>query len=175
MLLVHVRQIGLAEIIEVGMLGVSPVKFTDMAELGCSQILLERLSVPAHVMKILLIVLPPVQHSYQWPEILVLDIIFDQRFEIGNGHPERSAWLQQLVPSFQGNHVLPSGEVLEHGTGIDDIYRVCTERVQELDVVYLVNSRDVPAIDIHIAIDVLPSAPQMQLQAHCAALARVPP
>src|SRR5262245_23310191 len=123
MFLVQVRQIGLAEIIDGGMLGLSPVIFVDFLESSRSQILLESPPVPAHVMKILGVVLPPIEHSYQWLEILVLHIILSQSFETRNGHPEHTAWLQQLVPSFQSDHVLPSGEVLEHGAGIDDIYR----------------------------------------------------
>jgi hypothetical protein len=51
--------------------------------------------------------------------------------------------------------------VLEHGTGIDHIYRACAERAQELDVVHLVDPRHVPAIDIDVSLDVLLSAPQM--------------
>src|SRR5262245_53007647 len=161
MLLVHVRQIGLAKIVDGSMLGLSPVIFADLVESGRFQILLESSSVPAHVMKILGTVLPPIEHSYQWLEILVLHIILGERFETGNGHSKHAAWLQQLAPSFQNAHVLPSGEVLEHGTGVDDVYRACAERAQELDVVHLVDSGHVAAIDIDVSIDMLPSAPQM--------------
>src|SRR5262249_3500784 len=122
--LVHVRNIGLGEIVHPRVLGFTPVVPANTPETAREQFFLERGEIENVVVNVVEIILPTEQRSDHQIQVAGLPIDLAEHGEVRHGGSQSSAGLKHAIPLSQDTLDIATLEMLEDVAGVDDAHGV---------------------------------------------------